>query len=75
MRTFGVAHEQITADKTARMSKSKTGPTLICFFDSEGVVDKKFVPQGQPVNKQYYGEVLGQLRKRDHPLRAKIADT
>ena len=48
---------------------------LICFFDSEGVVHKEFVPQGQPVNKQYYSEILGQLRKRAHRVRAEIADT
>ena len=37
---------------------------LICFFDSQGVVHKEFVPQGQTVNKQYYREVLERLRKR-----------
>ena len=36
---------------------------LICFFDSQGVVHKEFVPQGQTVNKQNYREVLEWLRK------------
>jgi len=35
------------------MSKSKIKSMLICFFDSQGVVNKKFVPQGQTVNEQY----------------------
>ena len=61
--------------KKARMSKSKIRSMLICFFDSEGVVHKEFVPQWQTVNKQYYGEVLGQFRKRVHRVRAEIADT
>ena len=39
--------------KKAKMDKSKIKTTLICFFDSQGVVQKEFVPQGQTVNKQY----------------------
>ena len=48
---------------------------LICFFDSQCVVHKEFVPQGQTVNKQYYHEVLERLRKRDHHVWPEIADT
>jgi len=44
--------------KKARMSKLKIKSMLICFFNSQGVVFKEFVPQGQKVNKQYYCEVL-----------------
>ena len=36
---------------------------LICFFDSQGVVHKEFVPPGQTVNKQHYREFLERLRK------------
>ena len=48
---------------------------LICFFDSQGVVHKEFVPPGQTVNKQYYREFLERLRKRVHRVRSEIADT
>jgi len=48
---------------------------LICFFDSQGVVHKEFVPQGQTVNKQYYREVLERLRKWVHRVRPEIGDT
>ena len=48
---------------------------LICFFDSQGVVHKEFVPQGQTVNKEYHREVLERLRKRVHCARPEIADT
>ena len=61
--------------KKARMSKSKIKTMLICFFDSQGVVRNEFVPQGQTVNKQYYGEVLERLRKRVHRVRPEITDT
>ena len=57
------------------MSKSKVKTMLICFFDSQGVVHKEFVPPGQTVNKQYYREVLERLRKRVHRVRPDIADT
>jgi len=48
---------------------------LICLFDSQGVIHKGFVPQGQTVNKQYYREVLERLRKRVHRVRPEIANT
>jgi hypothetical protein len=47
----------------------------ICFFDSQGVVHKEFLPPGQTVNKQYYREFLERLRKRVHLVRPEIADT
>ncbi|GFX79151.1 putative mariner transposase [Trichonephila clavipes] len=31
---------------------------LILFFDSQGIVYKEFVPQGQTVNQHFYREVL-----------------
>ena len=39
---------------------------LICFFNSQDVVNKEFVPQEQTVNQQYYDEVLEWLRKWVH---------
>jgi len=48
---------------------------LICFFDSQSVVHKEFVTQGQTVNKQHYREVLELLIKRVHHVRPETADT
>ena len=59
--------------KQDSISKIKT--ILICFFDSQGVVHKEFVPPRQIINKQYYREVLERLRKRVHRVRPEIADT
>ena len=70
---FGVAHEQLTAPKESKNEQIKT--MLICFFYSQGIVHKKFLPQGQTANKQYYREVLERLRKRVHHVRPEIADT
>ena len=61
--------------KIARMSTSKIKTMLICFFNSQGVVQKEFVPQGQTVNKQCYREALERLRKMVHRVRPGIADT
>jgi len=48
---------------------------LICFFDSQGIVHKEFVPQGQTVNQQFYKEVLEKLRKRVICVRPNIKNT
>ena len=50
--------------KKARMNKSKIKSMLICFYDSQGIVHKEFVPPGQTVNQTFYREVLERLRKR-----------
>jgi hypothetical protein len=42
---------------------SKTGTTMIAFFDCRGEVHKKFVPQGQTVNQDVYKGVLQHLRE------------
>jgi len=70
-----VAHEQLTAPKESKNEQIKNKITLIGFFDSQGVAHKKFVPQGQTVNKQYYREILERLRKRVHRVRPEIAGT
>ena len=49
----------------ARMSKSKIKSMLICFFDSQGIVHKDFLPPGQSVNQTFYQEVLERLRKKE----------
>ena len=58
-----------------RMSKSKIKSMLICFFDSQGIVHKEFVPPGQIVNQTFYREVLERLRKRVARVRPGIART
>ena len=50
--------------KKARMSNSKIKSMLICFFDSQGIVHKEYVPPEQTVNQTFYREVLQRLRKR-----------
>jgi histone-lysine N-methyltransferase SETMAR len=57
--------------KKARMSKLNIKFMLICFFDSQGVVYKEFVHQGETVRS----EVIERLRKRVHRIRSEIADT
>jgi len=49
--------------KKVRMSKFKIKSLLICFFDSQGIVHKEFVPPGQIFNQTFYWEVLERLRK------------
>jgi len=61
--------------KKARMSRSKIESMLICFFDSQGIVHKEFVPPGQSVNQTFYREVLESLRKRMARVRPGIART
>jgi len=61
--------------KKARMSKSKIKSMLICFFDSQGIVHKEFVPPGQTVNQTFYQEVLETLRKRVARMQPGIACT
>ena len=61
--------------KKARMSKSKIKSMLICFFDSQRIVHKEYVPPGQTVNQTFYWEVLVRLRKRVARVRPGIART
>jgi len=57
------------------MSKSKVKTMMICFFDSNGLVHKEFLPPGQTVNQQFYIEVLEWLRKRIIRVRPEVANT
>jgi len=59
----------------ARMSKFKIKLMLICFFDSQGIVHKEFVLQGQTVNQTIYRDVLVIHRKRVARVRPGIART
>jgi len=60
--------------KKARMNKSKIKFMLICFFDSQGIVNSEFVLEGQTVNQFYYREILEWPRKRVVRLRPSIAN-
>lgn len=44
--------------------KSCIKATLITFFDSRGIIHKKFVPEGRTVNSKYYLEILKRLLAR-----------
>jgi len=57
------------------MSKSKIKSMLICFFDSQAIIHKEFVPPGQTVNQTFYREVLERLRKRVACVQPGIAHT
>jgi len=48
---------------------------LICFFESQGIVQKEFVPPGQTVNQIFYREVPEGLRKTVALVRPGIART
>ena len=61
--------------KKTRMSKFKIKSMLICFFDSQGIVHKEFVPPGQTVNQTFYREVLERFRERVARVRTGIART
>ena len=50
--------------KKARQSKSTHKLLMIPFFDSTDKIYMHWVPTGQTVNKEYYVEVLRELRKR-----------
>ena len=65
--------ENSPSPKKARMSKSKIKSMLICFFDSQGIVHKEFVPPRQTVNQTFYREVLERLGKRVARVRTGIA--
>jgi len=46
---------------------------LICFFDSQGIVHREFVPPGQIGNQTFYREFLERLGKRVARVRPGIA--
>ena len=50
--------------KKARQSKSTHKHLMIPCFDSTGMINMHWIPTVQPVNKEYYVEVLREFRKR-----------
>ena len=57
-------HAGSSRPKKARQSKSTHKHLMIPFFDSTGMIYMHGVPTGQTVNKEYYIEVLREIRKR-----------
>jgi len=49
--------------KKACLQKSKLKTMLICFFDQEGIVHRKFVSPGMTVNADFNCDVLRRLRE------------
>ncbi|UYV71381.1 hypothetical protein LAZ67_8002859 [Cordylochernes scorpioides] len=49
--------------KKARQVRSNVNVLLTVFFDCRGVVHHEFLPQGRTVNKEYYLQVMRNLRK------------
>ncbi|UYV81250.1 hypothetical protein LAZ67_20000473 [Cordylochernes scorpioides] len=49
--------------KKARQVRSNVKVLLTVFFDCRGVVHHEFLPQGRTVNKEYYLQVMRNLRK------------
>ena len=58
MRNFGEM-----GPKKAKISKSKIKTMFICFFDSNGFIQKEFLPTVQTVDQHFYREILERLRK------------
>jgi histone-lysine N-methyltransferase SETMAR len=58
--------------KKAPQVRSNVKSMLICFFDTEGIVYKEFIPPGQIVNGNFYCDVLRWLRENvwcKHPVK------
>ena len=73
----GVAHSKLSLSQESENEQiqNQIDVYLLFFFDSQGIVDKEFVPPGQTVNQTFYREVLERLRKRVAPVRPSIART
>ena len=59
-------HAVSPGPKKARQSKATYKLLMILFFDSTGMIYMHWVPTGETVNKEYYVEVLREVRKRFH---------
>ncbi|UYV60447.1 hypothetical protein LAZ67_1001174 [Cordylochernes scorpioides] len=55
--------------KKARQVRSNVKVLLTVFFDCRGVVHHEFLPQGRTVNKEYYLQVMRNLREAICPKR------
>lgn len=60
--------------KKFRLQKSRIKTMLIVFFDTQGIIHKEFVPEGQSVNGAYYLEVMKRLLKRISRVRPQFRE-
>jgi hypothetical protein len=51
----GVAHCKLSLSQESENEQIENQKMLVCFFDSQGIVHKEFVPPGQTVNQTFYG--------------------
>ena len=58
--------------KIARQVRSNKKVLLTGFFDFNGMVCHKFLPQGRTVNKEYYLEVIHRLREAIRQKRTEL---
>jgi len=47
--------------KKVRLQTSKVKTMLVCFYDSKGIINHEFVPEGQTVTGSFYLSVLERL--------------
>jgi len=52
-----------------KFQRSRIKNVLIIFFDSQGIVHKKFVQQGKTVNAEFYKGIMDRLLKRIQRVR------
>jgi len=68
-RVLNVLLGHVLRPKKLKFQRSRIQTMLIIFFDSQGVVHKEFVPQGQTVNAKFYKGVMDRLLKRIQQVR------
>jgi histone-lysine N-methyltransferase SETMAR len=56
----------------SRLQKSRIKTLIIAFFDSNGMIDQEFVPEGQTVNAEFYEAVLKRLLLRMQRVRPQM---
>ena len=56
-------HPESPWPKKAREVYNNVKVMLTCFFDSRGIMHHEYAPEGQTINKEYYLQVLRQLRE------------
>jgi len=71
----GVAHCKLSPSQESENEQIQNEIDTHLVFDSQGIVQKEFVPPGQTVNQTFYREVLERFRKRVARVRPGIART
>ena len=71
---FEMAAARGAEPKKTHQEKSKIKSMLISFYDSKGIIHKKFVPTGQTVNAVFYVGVLKRLVSRIRRIRPEYSE-